>query len=108
MQAAGERWVEGWRRAIDATKRHNARNYRLEIDRPATREEIREVENAIARPLPELFRKTLLEFSRRVDFFWLLGDSECVPEPLQGVFYGCCSWDIGLLARMYAEVRWRA
>lgn len=109
MLKAAERWVEGWQRAIDAAKRHGVQDsHRLEIDRPATREEVHDVECAIARSLPVSFRKTLLEFSRRVDFFWFLPQHVRPPEPLPRVFCGCCSWDIGRLAVMYEDARWLA
>ena len=98
----------GWQRAIDAAKRHGVKNYRLEIDSPATRKEVDEVECAIARTLPELFRQTLLEFSRRVDFFWFLPEHVRPPKPLAGVFCGECSWDLGRIAAMYDEARWLA
>jgi hypothetical protein len=108
MLKAAERWVGGWQGAIDAAKRHGVQNYRLEIDRPATREEVYEVERAIARPLPAPFRKTLLEFSRRVNFFWFLPQHVRPPKPLAGVFCGECSWDLGRLVGMYEEARWLA
>jgi hypothetical protein len=107
MLNAAERWVERWQKAIEAAKRHGAGEFhRLEIDGPATMEEVSEVECAIERPLPEAFRRTLLEFSRRVDFFWALAHHVRPPEPLSGVFCGGCSWDIGQLAGMYEIARW--
>jgi hypothetical protein len=109
MLNAAERWVGGWQRAIEAAKRHDVRDFhRLEIDGPATMEEVSEVECAIARRLPEPFRKTLLEFSRRVDFFWALPQHVHAPEPISGVSFGGCSWDIGRLAGMYEDARWLA
>jgi SMI1 / KNR4 family (SUKH-1) len=108
MLKAAERWVGGWQRAIDAAKRHGVQDYRLEIDSPATRKEVDEVECAIARTLPELFRQTLLEFSRRVDFFWFLPEHVRPPKPLAGVFCGECSWDLGRIAAMYDQARWLA
>ena len=85
MLNAAKRWVGGWQRAIEAAKRHDVRDFhRLEIDGPATMAEVSEVECAIARRLPEPFRKTLLEFSRRVDFFWALPQHVRPPKPLIG------------------------
>ncbi|WP_435017860.1 SMI1/KNR4 family protein [Tundrisphaera sp. TA3] len=107
MQAMGDLWTKRWQRAIDAAKRRGARDYGLEIDRPATTSEVEEVERAIGRPLPQPFRRTLLEFSRRVDFFWfLLPQDDQTPERWKGVWCGGCRWDIGQLARMDEEARW--
>ena len=108
MLRTAKQWVEGWQRAIDAASRHGADSYRLEIDRPATRQEVDQVEETIARPLPDQLRRALLDFSRRVDFFWFLPDGARPPEPIKGVFCGSCSWDIGRLAGMYDEARWLA
>jgi hypothetical protein len=49
-----------------------------------------------------------LEFSRQVDFFWFLPRHVCPPEPLETVFCGACSWDVGRLAAIYQEARWLA
>jgi hypothetical protein len=92
MLNAAERWVGRWQSAIEAAKRHHVGVFqRLVIDGPATIEEVSEVECAIARPLPEPFRKTLLEFSRWVDFFWALPRQIRPPELLSGVFRGGCT-----------------
>ena len=107
MLKAAERWVGGWQRAIDAAKRHGVQDYRLEIDSPATRKEVDEVECAIARTLPELFRQTLLEFSRRVDLLVPARTRPCTEASsgrvLRGVLLG-----LGRIAAMDDQARWLA
>ncbi len=104
MPAPYDRWVERWRRSLDAAESHRSQSHRLEIDRPATLDEVAQVEAEIAGPLPRLFRRTLIEFSRRVEFFWFLFDGD-EWTTFEGVWCGGCNWDLGRLGQMTAEAR---
>jgi hypothetical protein len=101
-------WIERWERAIDAARALGATTYRLSIDRPATRDEVAAVEESLGSPIPLQFRRTLLEFSRRVEFFWFLPDGVTPPQGLTGVFYGSANWDVENLVQPYQEVSWLA
>jgi hypothetical protein len=106
MQPLGEKWVKRWQRAIGAAEKRGARNVRLEIDPPATVDEVTKVESSIGKSFPEAFRKTLIEFSRRVEFFWFLRAGDSPPGDLDGIFCGGCNWDLDRLPEMYGRARW--
>jgi hypothetical protein len=103
-----EIWAERWNRAINAAKARNARNVGLEIAPPANEDQIRNIEAAINRSVPQQFRETLLGFSREVNFYWFLQRNDDPPPPLSGIFCGGCNWDVDSLIDMYKEVNWLA
>ena len=99
-------WIERWERAIAAAQRHGATNCRLKYDTAASTDEIEELERSLPAPIPDEFRRTLLQFSRKIDFFWFLPSNENPPGQLAEIFCGRCQWDLDLLLQINAQVAW--
>lgn len=100
-----ERWVERWNRAIEAARSRGAGDDTcLEIGPPATEKQVSEVEKVLNVAIPMQFRRTLVEFSGRVDFFWFLKRGDDPPPPLSGIFCGGCRWDIDRLVEDHRHV----
>ena len=101
-------WIPRWNRTLSAAKGLGAKSVRLGVEPPADACDVACAEAELRRAIPVEFRRTLLEFSRKVDFFWFLPDTAVPPGELHNIFYGDCSWDIGQLVAMNQQVQWLA
>ena len=99
-------WIDRWNLAIRAAVARGATSTRLEIAPPASEGQVVAIESTIGIRLPHEFRATLLNFSRRVSFFWFLRDGDSPPGPLRGIFCGGCNWDIDRIVEDLNRVRW--
>lgn len=104
----GQEWPSRWKQAIEAAERKGADSVRLQIGPPATLAEVVAAEEAMRCPIPEEFRRTLLEFAGEMDFFWFLSNKVQSPGLLNGIFNGSCAWNLRELVAWTKDVRWVA
>lgn len=90
-----EVWKNNWEKTLECIKKAGGEvSDGINIDRPAKEEEIQNVENKLGMRLPEDFRKTLLEFSMAVEFYWNLPDTVNLPNELSEIFAGELIWNL--------------
>lgn len=78
-------WVARWCKALLACQRMGGNVTPLHIERPATEEEVKEVERQLRQKLPLSLRRTFLEFSSGFYFGWSLWSKVSAPF---GVYSG--------------------
>lgn len=84
-----EIWKNNWRKVLECVNRLGGEvSDDIYIDRPATEDEILAVEKELGVRLPESFRETMLNFSKKVEFNWNLPDTIDLPHELREIF-GC-------------------
>ncbi|GKX34889.1 MAG: hypothetical protein MnENMB40S_25070 [Rhizobiaceae bacterium MnEN-MB40S] len=91
--------IEQWRKTLSAVERLGGDARELQIERPATEDEIVDVERQLGVSLPVSFRHTLLTFSRAVDMSWYLPDDFDLPDEFTGIFSGNMHWSLEVLLK---------
>ncbi|WP_248926775.1 SMI1/KNR4 family protein [Paenibacillus hamazuiensis] len=93
-------WTQKLRLTHKAVAEKGGRT-KLSIDPPASEEEIVQVEKRLKQGLPESFRRVLLQYSRKVYFYWALDESRGIETSCGfisgGGFFDHGLWDLGQL-----------
>jgi len=71
----------------------------LVFERPATEQEVANVELKLMYKIPDEFRVALLTISSHLEFRWFLPDDFALPEPLRQLFAGELHWGIDLIVQ---------
>jgi len=95
-------WRERAEAALDACRRLGGKSDPLTLERPATPDELREVERRLGLKLPASFRRVLTEFASAFEVAWFLPEGLEPPEPVSAIFGGDLSWDLDKLADLEA------
>ncbi|CAH2213863.1 SMI1/KNR4 family protein [Tepidibacter aestuarii] len=95
-----DKWTERWEKTLEAVQSLNGDIRKFKICKPASQNEVEEVEKKLGFKLPISFRKVLLEFSSSVNFEWYLPDNIELPQELREIFSGDCSWNINLICEL--------
>jgi hypothetical protein len=83
---------------------HGAIIQSLEIEPPATMDEMRSAEARVGRPLPRSLRRVLFSFGRRVRFKWFLEEGPSEPRELKDLSrFGELHWDVVSLKRYRSD-----
>ncbi len=90
-------WITRWEKTIEAIKLIGGESNGIHIGKPASEQEIIDIEEKLGYKLPESFRDVLLNFARSVDCGWELNDCIDLPKEFRGIFAGECIWDVNNL-----------
>jgi hypothetical protein len=93
----GSQVEQRWRDTLTAVAQIGGDIELVQIDPPASENEIKSVENALGFRLPAAFRNTLLTFSRKASFGWFLPDDYELPHLFREIFCGNCHWSLDVL-----------
>lgn len=93
-------WITRWQGTVEAIERLGGKSTGLHIGKPASEQQLQQVEHELGHKIPESFRDVLLHFAGRVEFGWQLDDCIELPKALKGIFAGQCVWNIDDLIGM--------
>jgi len=71
----------------------------LIFERPATEQEVADVELELMCAIPDKFRSALLTISSHLEFRWFLPEDLVLPDSLRQIFAGELHWGIDLLVQ---------
>jgi cell wall assembly regulator SMI1 len=90
-------WITRWEKTIEAIKLIGGDSNGILVGKPATEQQVINIEEKLGYRLPESFRDVLLNFAGSVDFGWELNDCVDLPEEFREIFAGECIWDVNNL-----------
>ncbi|MBI9050102.1 MAG: SMI1/KNR4 family protein [Anaerolineaceae bacterium] len=102
-------WIGYWKALFIACRKHDAtsiwKNPKnvFQIEAPATEENVICIEKELGCPIPENFRKVLLNFSSTVNIQWFLNEDDEALPPLNQVCWGECRWNLQDLPQIMAD-----
>jgi hypothetical protein len=80
----------------------------FDIALPATKEEVKQMEEQLGYPLPNAYKECLLSYSKQVEVGWYLCDGVELPKQFDEIFSGALGWgewleDLTELSEMVEE-----
>lgn len=93
-------WITRWDQTLQACKRLGGDARDLNISQPATEKAVAAVEQELKMALPSSLRQVLIGLAAELEFRWFLPDKMVLPETLQSIFSGECSWSLSRLVEL--------
>ncbi len=88
------KWIEVWNRVLNRVREQGGDIQELELEPPASPEELHDKEQELGVRIPASLRELLAEHTRKLYFRWSLPDEAILPEEFKEIFSGELGWSL--------------
>ncbi|SFQ91991.1 SMI1 / KNR4 family (SUKH-1) [Bacillus mycoides] len=89
-----QNWINHWNETFHQIEKIKGEIESFVVEKSATEEEIKLIEQQLGYPLPISFREVLVKFSKQVELRWFFPDELSIPAEFDAIFAGELCWDL--------------
>ena len=89
-----QNWINNWNETFHQIEKIKGEIESFVVEKSATEEEIKLIEQQLGYPLPISFREVLVKFSKQVELRWFFPDELSIPAEFDAIFAGELCWDL--------------
>ncbi|MGR3779581.1 SMI1/KNR4 family protein [Bacillus paramycoides] len=89
-----QNWINSWNETFHQIEKIKGEIESFVVEKSATEEEIKLIEQQLGYPLPISFREVLVKFSKQVELRWSFPDELSIPAEFDAIFAGELCWDL--------------
>ncbi|MFB5552841.1 SMI1/KNR4 family protein [Bacillus cereus] len=89
-----QNWINNWNQTFHQIEKIKGEIESFVVEKSATEEEIKLIEQQLGYPLPISFREVLVKFSKQVELRWSFPDELSIPVEFDAIFAGELCWNL--------------
>lgn len=89
-----QNWINNWNETFHQIEKIKGEIESFVVEKSATEEEIKLIEQQLGYPLPISFREVLVKFSKQVELRWSFPDELSIPAEFDDIFAGELCWNL--------------
>lgn len=89
-----QNWINNWNETFHQIEKIKGEIESFVVEKSATEEEIKLIEQQLGYPLPISFREVLVKFSKQVELRWSFPDELSIPAEFDAIFAGELCWNL--------------
>ncbi|MGN7198397.1 SMI1/KNR4 family protein [Bacillus mycoides] len=89
-----QNWINNWNETFHQIEKIKGEIESFVVEKSATEEEIKLIEQQLGYPLPISFREVLVKFSKQVELRWFFPDELSIPAEFDDIFAGELCWNL--------------
>ncbi|PFX96277.1 hypothetical protein COL41_09510 [Bacillus mycoides] len=89
-----QNWINNWNETFHQIEKIKGEIESFIVEKSATEEEIKLIEQQLGYPLPISFRGVLVKFSKQVELRWSFPDELSIPAEFDAIFAGELCWNL--------------
>lgn len=89
-----QNWINNWNETFHQIEKIKGDIESFVVEKSATEEEIKLIEQQLGYPLPISFKEVLMKFSKQVELRWSFPDELSIPAEFNDIFAGELCWNL--------------
>ncbi|MEV5111540.1 SMI1/KNR4 family protein [Bacillus sp. LBA3-1-1.1] len=89
-----QNWINNWNETFHQIEKIKGDIESFVVEKSATEEEIKLIEQQLGYPLPISFKEVLVKFSKQVELRWSFPDELSIPAEFNDIFAGELCWNL--------------
>ncbi|MGG2091469.1 SMI1/KNR4 family protein [Bacillus sp. S13(2024)] len=89
-----QNWINNWNETFHQIEKIKGKIESFVVEKTATEEEIKLIEQQLGYSLPVSFKEVLVNFSKQVELRWFFPDHLSIPAEFDAIFAGELCWDL--------------